>query len=53
VTLSEEQIKHLLVTAMAYDNRKPGEAQISAWGEAAYRGRWRRSTRTTPRTRRS
>jgi hypothetical protein len=25
---------------MAYDNRKPGEANIAAWTEAAARGRW-------------
>lgn len=40
MSLSEEQIKHLLVTAMAYDNRKPGESHVSAWGEAAWRERW-------------
>lgn len=40
MTLTEDQIKHLLAAAMAYDNRKPGQANVSAWGEAAYRERW-------------
>lgn len=30
----------VLAAAMAYDNRKPGEANIAAWIEAARRGRW-------------
>src|SRR6266536_2252130 len=25
---------------MAYDNRRPGDANIAAWMEAAHRGRW-------------
>lgn len=40
MTLTEDQVKHLLASAMAYDNRKPGQANVSAWGEAAYRERW-------------
>ena len=38
--LTEQQVRSLLATAMAYDNRKPGEANIAAWLEAANRGRW-------------
>lgn len=30
----------MLAIAMAYDNRKPGEANIAAWFTAADRGRW-------------
>lgn len=39
--MNDEQIRRLLVAAMAYDNRKmPGEANVMAWSEAARRGRW-------------
>lgn len=39
--MNDEQIRRLLVAAMAYDNRKmPGEANVLAWSEAARRGRW-------------
>lgn len=40
MSLSELDVKRLLAAAMAYDNRKPGEANIAAWVEAAERGRW-------------
>ena len=38
--MTEQEIRQLLAAAMAYDNRKPGEANIAAWTEAAKRGRW-------------
>lgn len=38
--MTEYDIRALLVVAMAYDNRKPGEATVAAWQEAAGRGRW-------------
>lgn len=38
--LTEREIKLVLAAAMAYDNRKPGEANTAAWSEAANRGRW-------------
>ena len=38
--LDEQQVRFLLAIAMAYDNRKPGTAQIAAWTEASARGRW-------------
>jgi hypothetical protein len=38
--MNEQQVRAVLATAMAYDNRKPGEANIAAWMEAADRGRW-------------
>lgn len=40
-SLSDEQIRALLAACMAYDNRKPGQANIAAWREAAHRARWR------------
>lgn len=33
-------MKLLLVSAMAYDNRRPGRANTEAWLEASERGRW-------------
>lgn len=36
----EHEVRQILATAMAYDNRRPGEANIAAWTEAAERGRW-------------
>lgn len=36
----EQEVRAILAAAMAYDNRKPGEANIAAWMEAAVRGRW-------------
>jgi len=38
--VNEQQVRAVLATAMAYDNRRPGEANIAAWMEAADRGRW-------------
>lgn len=38
--MTEQEVRALLAAAMAYDNRKPGEANIAAWLEAANRGRW-------------
>src|SRR5947209_7119845 len=33
-------MRSLLAIAMAYDNRKPGDATVMAWQESARRGRW-------------
>lgn len=38
--MNEAEVRALLAVAVAYDNRKPGEANIAAWLEAADRGRW-------------
>jgi hypothetical protein len=38
--MNEQEVRAVLATAMAYDNRKPGEANVAAWMEAADRGRW-------------
>lgn len=38
--LTDPEIRRLLANVMAYDNRKPGEANVLAWTEAANRGRW-------------
>lgn len=38
--MTESEVRALLAAAMAYDNRKPGEANVVAWLEAANRGRW-------------
>jgi hypothetical protein len=38
--VTEDQIRALLATAMAYDNRRPGDANVAAWQEAATRARW-------------
>lgn len=38
--MNRDEVKHLLAVVMAYDNRKPGEANVAAWTEAANRGRW-------------
>jgi hypothetical protein len=38
--VNEQEVRAVLATAMAYDNRRPGEANIAAWMEAARRGRW-------------
>lgn len=38
--LTDQQIRHLLVMCMAFDNRKPSEAQAAAWAEAARIARW-------------
>lgn len=39
--MTPDQVAALLVVAMAYDNRKPGDATVAAWTEAAERGKWR------------
>lgn len=38
--MTESEVRALLAAAMAYDNRKPGAANVAAWTEAARRGRW-------------
>lgn len=38
--MTQSEIKKLLALAMSYDNRRPGEANVAAWAEAADRGRW-------------
>lgn len=38
--MNEQEIRALLAAAMAYDNRKPGDATVMAWLEAATRARW-------------
>lgn len=38
--MTESEVRALLAAAMAYDNRKPGAANVAAWMEAARRGRW-------------
>jgi hypothetical protein len=40
MTLNEIQVRQLLACAMAYDNRKPGDANVAAWMDAAARARW-------------
>jgi hypothetical protein len=40
MSLDENQIRALLVVAMAYDNRRPGDAAVEAWMDAAGRARW-------------
>lgn len=38
--MNEQQIRALLAAAMAYDNRRPGDANVLAWTEASNRARW-------------
>jgi hypothetical protein len=38
--MNPQEVRALLAVAMAYDNRKPGEATVQAWAEAAARSRW-------------
>lgn len=38
--MNETQVRALLAIAVAYDNRRPSEANITAWWEAADRSRW-------------
>lgn len=38
--LDDAQVRLLLAHVMAYDNRKPGQATVAAWSEAARRARW-------------
>lgn len=37
---TEAEVRQLLAIAMTYDHRKPGEATVMAWLEAAQRARW-------------
>ncbi|MBB1153470.1 zinc finger domain-containing protein [Amycolatopsis dendrobii] len=37
---TESEIRQLLAIAMAYDHRKPGDAQVMAWHEASRRALW-------------
>lgn len=38
--MTRDEVLDLLSVAIAYDNRRPDEAQVVAWEEAARRGRW-------------
>lgn len=38
--MTEDEIRGLLAAAMAYDNRRPGDANVAAWMESARRERW-------------
>lgn len=38
--ITELEIRALLAVVMAYDNRKPGEANVTAWLEQGVRCRW-------------
>lgn len=38
--MTEDEVRLVLATAMAYDNRKPGRAALLAWTEAAQRAGW-------------
>lgn len=38
--LTDAETRQLLAVAMSYDNRKPADATVLAWGEASRRGRW-------------
>lgn len=38
--LTDREVRHLLAVTMSYDNRKPSDSAVLAWGEAASRGRW-------------
>jgi hypothetical protein len=38
--MTEDEIRLVIATAMAYDNRKPGQAATLAWTEAANRAGW-------------
>lgn len=40
MSLTESEVRRLLAVVMAYDNRKPGDAAVLAWAEAARRGGW-------------
>lgn len=40
MSLDENQVRALLVVAMSYDNRRPGDANVAAWMDAAARARW-------------
>jgi hypothetical protein len=36
----DAEVRALLAVATCYDNRRAGEAAVTAWAEAARRGRW-------------
>jgi hypothetical protein len=38
--MDDAEVRALLAVATCYDNRRAGEAAVSAWTEAARRGRW-------------
>ena len=38
--ITELEVRSLLAVVMAYDNRKPGEANVTAWLEQGVRCRW-------------
>ena len=38
--MTEDEVRLVLATAMAYDNRKPGQAAVLAWIEASERAGW-------------
>jgi hypothetical protein len=38
--MTDQEIRTLLAAAMAYDNRKAGDANVLAWSEVADRARW-------------
>jgi hypothetical protein len=38
--VTEDEVRGLLAAAMAYDNRRPGDANVAAWLEAATRAHW-------------
>lgn len=38
--MTETEVRALLAAAVAYDNRRPSKANITAWEEAANRARW-------------
>lgn len=38
--MTEEDVRKLLGVVMAYDNRKPSVATLTAWTEQSERGRW-------------
>jgi len=38
--VTETEVRALLAAAVAYDNRRPSKANITAWEEAANRARW-------------
>lgn len=38
--MTPQEIINLLSIAASFDNRKPGEATVHAWGDSAQRARW-------------
>ena len=38
--MTEEEVRKLLAICVAYDNRRPSEANIAAWAEASRRAHW-------------